>query len=250
MDLQTYLQTEVETFLKEKMKGFSGYVLGLSGGIDSALVAEITKKAVGKDHLLCLVLPLESEEEDLHDIKRLIKDLDLRATWIDLTSTYQHLLPILETKALESGKPLDHLAKINLKVRLRMVTLYAFAQTFNSLVLGTDNASEMYTGYFTKYGDGAVDLLPIVHLTKTEVFEAAKIYQIPDYIIAKIPSAGLFKGQTDEKEMGLSYQELDAFLLGKEVRPEIQKRIEHLHLVSEHKRLPIPRPRPFNRECK
>ncbi|MGI6714317.1 MAG: NAD(+) synthase [Bacilli bacterium] len=248
MNLKDYLKNEVEKFLQERMQGFSGYILGLSGGIDSTLVAQITKSAVGREALLCLVLPLESEEADLEDIRRLIKDIDVKAIWIDLTSTYHHLLSILEKKALEGGKPLDDLARINLKVRLRMVTLYAFAQSYHSLVLGTDNASEMYTGYFTKYGDGAVDLLPIVHLTKSEVYQAAKYYDVPDYIIEKVPSAGLFKGQTDEGEMGISYRDLDAYLLGETVPKAIVDKIEKMHRTSEHKRVPIPRPRPLIRK--
>jgi len=247
MQLTTYLETVVEPFLQEKMQGFSGYVLGLSGGIDSALVAAMTQKACGNDALLALVLPIDSASEDLQDANAMIEKFHLHALTIDLSSSYHYLLTILEEKAIESGKALDHLARINLKVRLRMVTLYAFSQAHHSLVLGTDNADEMYTGYFTKYGDGGVDLLPIVHLTKGEVFTAARLYGVPEAILNKKPSAGLFTGQTDESEMGVTYQELDAYLLGQKVPPHIQERIEHLHTISAHKRDPLPRPRAFAR---
>ena len=248
MRLNTYLQQEVEKFLQEKMRGFSCYVLGLSGGVDSALVAALVQKACGNDALLTLVLPIDSAEEDLLDAAQMVKKFNLNSLTIDLSSSYHHLLTVLEEKALENGKPLDHLAKINLKVRLRMVTLYAFAQTHHALVVGTDNADEYYTGYFTKYGDGGVDLLPIVHLTKGEVMQAARLYGVPASILNKKPSAGLFAGQTDEGEMGLSYHDLDRYLLGEEVSDEVKTRIEQLHQISAHKREPLPRPGAFQRD--
>ena len=131
---------------------------------------------------------------------------------------------------------------------MRMLALYAFAQEKNGLVLGTDNKDERYVGYFTKWGDGAADLLPIVHLTKGEVREAAKLYGISENLANRTPSAGLFEGQTDEKEMGVTYKDLDDYLLGKKVSDEAKARIEHLHKVSEHKRNPIPEPIPFDRD--
>ena len=107
---------------------------------------------------------------------------------------------------------------------------------------------ERYTGYFTKYGDGAADLLPIVYLTKGEVVQASKMLGVPAHLAERVPSAGLFEGQTDEKEMGVTYKDLDAFLLGKAVDKEVEERILHLHKVSEHKRNDIPTPKPYERE--
>ena len=115
-------------------------------------------------------------------------------------------------------------------------------------MLGTDNMDERYTGYFTKYGDGGVDLMPIAHLVKSEVMEAAEMLGVPSYLVKRVPSAGLFPGQTDEKEMGVTYRDLDAYLLGKEVNEETKKRIEHLHKISNHKREPIPTPVEYVRE--
>ena len=128
-----------------------------------------------------------------------------------------------------------------------MVALFAYAQEHSSLVLGTDNMDERYVGYFTKYGDGAADLLPIVYLTKSEVREAAKLYGLSSVLANRTPSAGLFEGQTDETEMGVSYKDLDDFLLGKEINPKAKERIEYLHKISEHKRVDIPTPKEFKR---
>ena len=139
------------------------------------------------------------------------------------------------------------LSKSNLKVRMRMCALFAYAQEKSGLVLGTDNWDERYVGYFTKYGDGAADILPIVHLTKQEVRDAAKILGLSQDLYNRVPSAGLFEGQTDEKEMGVLYDDLDSYLLGKEVNDEAKKRIEHLHKISEHKRVEIPTPKPPKR---
>ena len=107
---------------------------------------------------------------------------------------------------------------------------------------------EAYVGYFTKYGDGAADVLPIVRLTKAEVREAAKIYGVSDDLAERTPSAGLFEGQTDETEMGIKYDDLDAYLLGKKVPADVKKRIEHLHKISAHKRTLIPRAKKFERD--
>ena len=107
---------------------------------------------------------------------------------------------------------------------------------------------ERYTGYFTKYGDGAADLLPIVYLTKAEVVEAAKMLGVPERLAERTPTAGLFEGQTDETEMGVKYSDLDAFLLGNKVPKEVEERIEHLHRISEHKRAPIPMPEEYIRD--
>ena len=140
------------------------------------------------------------------------------------------------------------MTKANLKVRMRMVALYAYAQEKGGLVLGTDNMDEYYVGYFTKYGDGGVDLLPIVYLTKEEVRKAAAHYGLSIEFVNRVPSAGLFEGQTDEKEMGIKYVDLDSFLLGNKVDPEIEAKIRHLHDISEHKRTLIARPTKFIRE--
>lgn len=242
MDLKQYC-LEIETFLQNYLEksGCKAYILGLSGGVDSSLVAAIAKHAVGKDRLFCYFLPIHSNLADAKDAARVAKQLDVNFKVIDLSKTYDSYINDI------GGQDFIPLTKNNLKVRMRMVALFAYAQEHAGLVLGTDNADESYVGYFTKYGDGAVDLLPIVFLTKEEVREAAKLYGVSDDLVHRIPSAGLFESQTDETEMGIKYVDLDAYLLGKEVSPEVVAKIERLHRISEHKRSPIPRPIEFKR---
>ena len=245
MTLEKYLD-EIVSFIKEykETAHAKGFVLGLSGGVDSSLVAALTKKAVGKENLMCIMMPIDSNPNDLNVAKAVAEALDLRYVVLDGSSSYHETLKEFERQGLE----LDKMSKSNLKVRIRMTMLYAYGQTNGYLVLGTDNMDERYTGYFTKYGDGAADLLPIVHLTKGEVVEASKLLGVPSHLAERVPSAGLFEGQTDEKEMGVTYKDLDAFLLGKAVDKEVEERILHLHRVSEHKRCEIPTPKPYERE--
>ena len=242
MELKEYL-LEIEKFLQDYLKQShcKGYVLGLSGGVDSSLVAAIARKAVGKDKLHCYAIDVESNKTDIEDAKQVANELDLNLEVVKLTDTYHSYLKSLK------GDEFIRLTKSNLKVRMRMVALFAYAQEHSSLVLGTDNMDERYVGYFTKYGDGAADLLPIVYLTKGEVRAAAKLYGLSSVLANRTPSAGLFEGQTDETEMGVSYKDLDDFLLGKEINPKAKERIEYLHKISEHKRVDIPTPKEFKR---
>ena len=245
MKLQDYLK-DVEKFLKDYLvsSGASGYVLGLSGGVDSSLVASIAKSAVGKDNLCCLLMPIYSNKKDVEDGIKVAESIDVNYVVIDGSKTFE----VLKQEFIDKGVPNTDESVYNLKVRLRMSMLYAYAQNHNYLVLGTDNADESYTGYFTKYGDGACDVLPIVHLLKSEVVEAAKLYRIPYELAERTPTAGLFEGQTDEKEMGVTYKELDDFLLGKEIKQSSKERIEYLHKISEHKRSEIPSPKKYIRD--
>ena len=242
MELKEYL-LEIEEFLKKYLEDShcKAYVLGLSGGVDSSLVAAIARKAVGKDKLFCYALDIDSNPADVEDAKKVAEELDLNLEVINLSKTYHSYLEDLK------GDEFIRLTKSNLKVRMRMVALFAFAQEKSGLVLGTDNMDERYVGYFTKYGDGAADVLPIVHLTKQEVREAAKLYGLSSLLANRVPSAGLFEGQTDENEMGVKYADLDSYLLGGKVEKSVEERIEYLHKISEHKRIPIPIPKEFKR---
>ncbi len=242
MELKEYL-LEIEKFLQDYLEqsGCKGYVLGLSGGVDSSLVAAIARKAVGKDKLFCYSISIDSNKADVDDAIQVAKELDVNLEVINLTDTFHSYLKELK------GEEFIRLTKSNLMVRMRMVALFAYAQEHSSLVLGTDNMDERYVGYFTKYGDGAADVLPIVYLTKSEVREAAKLYGLSKVLAERVPSAGLFEGQTDEDEMGIKYADLDNFLLGKEVDEATKARIEHLHKISEHKRVDIPTPKEFKR---
>lgn len=245
MKLEQYLKV-IEKFVRDYLdkSHCKQYVLGLSGGVDSSLVAAITKAAVGKEKLTCIMIPIESHPSDLEDAMELASQLDLNYFVIDGTTSYRETV----NRFLEQGIELDRATLSNLKVRIRMTILYAYAQKVGGLVIGTDNKDERYTGYFTKYGDGAVDLLPIVHLVKSEVVEGCKIYGISDRLAERTPSAGLFEGQTDETEMGVKYSDLDKYLLGGEIDSKSKERIEHLHRISEHKRIPIPTPEEFDRD--
>ena len=245
MKLAEYLKV-IEKFVKDYLEEAhcKQYVLGLSGGVDSSLVAAITKAAVGKEKLTCIMMPIDSNPADLEDALDLARQLDLNYLVIDGSKSFHETVEEFKRQGVE----LDRATLSNLKVRIRMTILYAYAQKVGGLVIGTDNADERYTGYFTKYGDGGVDLLPIVYLVKNEVVEACKLYGISDRLAERTPSAGLFEGQTDETEMGVKYSDLDKYLLGGEIDEASKARIEHLHRISEHKRAPLPTPKEFNRD--
>ena len=245
MDLRNYLKV-VEKFLKDYLEDShcDTYVLGVSGGVDSSLCAAIAKNAVGKEKLHCLLMPINSQKEDLEDALTLVKDLDLKYTIIDASETFNQYVETFSKCGIE----LDRSTLGNLKARMRMSILYAIAQKERGLVIGTDNADERYVGYFTKHGDGACDILPIAHLIKGEVVEACKLYGIRDSLAERVPTAGLYEGQTDEKEMGVSYKDLDAFLLGADIPEAPKARIDYLHRISEHKRKDIPTPVEFERD--
>ncbi|MCQ2087205.1 MAG: NAD(+) synthase [Bacilli bacterium] len=246
MTLEQYID-EIVSFLKGYISDkpfIKGYVLGVSGGVDSSLAAVLVKKAVGKENMMGILMPIDSNIKDLEDGIELCKSMDVPYKVVDATETFKLFKSTIETASGE----LDRSTLGNLKARMRMSVLYAYAQKHGYLVVGTDNADEKYTGYFTKYGDGAADILPIAHLLKGEVVKACKILGVPTKLAERVPTAGLFEGQTDETEMGVTYAELDAYLLGKEVSEDAKAKIERLHKVSEHKRIPIPTPKEFDRD--
>ena len=222
--------------------GGGGAVFGLSGGIDSAVVAALAKKAF-PHHSLGVVMPCHSEPQDAADGALVAHHFGVAVTTVDLGPVYDLLLETLA--ASSSDLPESRLATANLKPRLRMTTLYAFANQLGYRVLGTGNRSEIAVGYYTKYGDGGADLLPLGSLVKSEVRELARRLGVPERIIDKPPSAGLWADQTDETEMGLTYEELDAHLLTGAASPAVKARVDALHDASEHKRaLPRIAPKP------
>jgi NAD+ synthase len=184
--------------------GARGYVVGLSGGIDSATTAVLCKRAVG-EHVLAVLMPCYSLLQD-SELAHLVADaFDIRTLTVDLGPAYDILAVALPPEV-------SKIAKANIKPRLRMTALYALAQTYGYLVAGTGNKSEIAIGYFTKYGDGGVDVEPLGGLYKYQVRQLAEDLGIPRSIIDRPPSAGLWDGQTDEREIGLAYSELDAVL--------------------------------------
>ncbi len=230
------MKKEIINWIKKQVKGAraGGIVLGLSGGVDSAVVAALAKEAMGKNKVLALNLPCHSQKQDLEDAQLVARKLGIKTKTMDLSKIYDSLRKVLPA----AGK----IAQANLKPRLRMLVLYYFANKLNYLVCGTGNKSELMAGYFTKHGDGATDILPIGGLLKRQVRELARALGIPNRIIMKAPTAGLWLSQTDEGEMGLTYPELDEtlerienkrkHLLSKDKVNKVKKMIEK----SEHKR--------------
>ena len=215
-----------------------GIVLGLSGGIDSSVLAALGREALGRNGVLGVIMPCHSILEDEADARLLADSLDVNFERVDLSGVFDALCAGV-------GGNLDSLTMSNIKARLRMVTLYAFAQSRNLLVCGTSNRSEYETGYFTKYGDSGVDLMPLAGFLKREIREMARLLNVPEHIITKAPSAGLYEGQTDESDMGFTYDVLDEYLVsGKINDPQAKQRIDVMRRRSEHKRKPIPIFRP------
>ena len=211
-----------------------GIVLGLSGGIDSSVLAALGREALGREGVLGVIMPCHSIPEDESDARLLAEALDVNFERVDLSGVFDALCAGV-------GGNLDSLTMSNIKARLRMVTLYAFAQSRNLLVCGTSNRSEYETGYFTKYGDSGVDLMPLAGFLKREIRKMARLLNVPDRIITKAPSAGLYEGQTDESDMGFTYDVLDEYLAsGRITDPAAKERIDVMRRRSEHKRKPIP----------
>ena len=214
-----------------------GVVFGLSGGLDSAVTAALCFRALGKKKAFALILPCETKKQDLIDARLVVKKLGIiKIKSVDLGPVYKSCLKILP-KA-------NQVVRGNLKARLRMLTLYYFANQLNYLVCGTSNKSEMLMGYFTKYGDGAEDIAPLGDLLKSQVKELAKALNIPGKIINKTPTAGLWPAQTDEGELGISYRKLDDILLRlsrkqRQIQPvRLVNKVKSRIKASEHKRQP------------
>lgn len=230
---------QCEQWLHERVEDAkaNGIILGLSGGIDSSVLAALAREALGRDKVLGVIMPCHSIREDENDARLLAHELDIAFVKVDLTDTFDTLYGTIE---LITGNT-NELVRSNMKARLRMVTLYALAQSKNLLVCGTSNRSEYETGYFTKYGDSGVDLMPLAGFLKREIREMARILRVPEKIIAKAPSAGLYEGQTDENDMGFTYETLDEYLASGRIEDEKAKeRIDVMRRRSEHKRKPIP----------
>ncbi len=212
-----------------------GIVFGNSGGKDSALVGILCKAAC--DNTVGIIMPCASKRNfglDKDDGNAVAEQFHIETRVIDLTEVRQK-----ELEQLATITEMTDLAIANIAPRLRMTTLYAVAAAEGRLVAGTGNASEAYMGYFTKWGDGAHDFNPISDLTATEIFEFLEYLNAPRCIIEKAPSAGLFDGQTDEQEMGVTYAAIDRYLMTGEAEEHDREIIERFHARSEHKRQPI-----------
>jgi len=228
------LSAQIVDWLRQKVKaaGATGCVLGLSGGVDSAVVSLLCQQVFPEDTLVVL-LPCHSLEADMDGARQFAEHFKLKYIGVDLGKTFDALYQALAGEPYKGG---TELPVCNLKPRLRMAALYYYAQKLNYLVIGTGNRSELEMGYFTKYGDGGVDLLPLGGLLKSEVRELAKELGVPREIIDKAPSAGLWAGQTDEGEMGITYAELDKILAGQGGDKQQAKLVKERRQASEHKR--------------
>lgn len=218
-------------WLKVKVKNAraEGLVFGLSGGVDSAVMAALAKLAF-PDSSLGIIMPCHSNPIDEEHGLIVAKSLDLKTERVDLTNTFDIFLK--DTNLNSNNK----MAIANIKPRLRMTTLYYFAQSLNYLVAGPSNKSEFITGYFTKHGDSGVDLLPLANFVKKDIWNLARYLNIPDIVINKAPTAGLWDNQTDEEEMGFSYEDLDNYIETKEGSEELVNRVVGMYNVSAHKR--------------
>ena len=201
------VHNELVKFLRENFKkaGFSKAVLGLSGGIDSALVAYLLRDALGKENVLAIMMPYKSSNPDsLNHAKLVVEDLKINAKSIEITDMIDAYF--------KNEKEASSLRMGNKMARDRMSILFDYSSKENALVVGTSNKTEIYLGYSTQFGDSACALNPIGDLYKTNIWDLSRYLKIPNELIEKKPSADLWEGQTDEQEMGLTYKEADQVL--------------------------------------
>jgi NAD+ synthase len=251
----------ITDFIDERVEaaGATGGVLGISGGIDSTLTAYLAAEALGTDGLHGLVLPSEvNSDENMSDAERVAEDLGIDYDVLAIEPIVESFLGAFPDAENDES---ERTAVGNLRVRVRAVCNYYLANRANRLVLGTGNRTEALVGYFTKYGDGAVDCHPIGNLYKLQVRQLARHVGVPDDLVDKTPTAGMWVGQTDEEELGIGYDTLDAILalridgplsrtatareLG--IDEDTVEHVEGLVARSEHKRHTPPAPAPLTR---
>lgn len=220
----------IKAFLVQSVResGRKGVVVALSGGVDSALVARLCADALGPSAVVALALFDGKGGQDQKDAKRFAKSLGIEFRTVNIAP----MVGAIE-KRLKASEA-DRVARGNLRSRVRMITLYYVANTESRLVMGTGNKSEIAVGYFSKYGDGGVDYLPIGDLYKTQVWAMAQYLGLPPDIVRKVPTAGLWPGQTDEGELGMPYAELDRILLGIELQMEPDAIAEKAGVPLDH----------------
>src|SRR5215212_12264351 len=218
------LADQIASWLRFQMEqaGTSRLVLGLSGGIDSAVACALSTMAAGPSRVIAAILPIHSRPEDLRDAELVASAFEVVPRVVDLVPAHDALVAAMpgdDAAGLEDANvdparqaTRRQLADANVKPRLRMTSLYFLANRYNGLVVGTGNKTELAIGYFTKYGDGGVDVLPLGDLDKTAIRGLARALGVPEQVITRAPSAGLWEGQTDEAEIGVTYDQLDRVL--------------------------------------
>ncbi len=254
------LGDEISAWLRERLEEARSerFVFGLSGGIDSAVVAGLCARAIDPDRVIGIIMPSASNPEDMVEARKVADAFGIRTMVVDLTSPAEALFSALPDTSslfgdlLSLAQPPDvddryQLARANVRPRLRMITNYYVANLVRGLVVGTGNKTEAMIGYFTKYGDGGVDIMAIADLYKYEVRAVAKAIGVPESVITRPPSAGLWEGQTDEDEIGLTYNQLDtaidAILNGDTsgIEPQVLERVERMIRTTAHKRSAVPK---------
>jgi NAD+ synthase len=243
--LKEYARPAIEDFIRQKVEesGGNGVVIGLSGGIDSATVAKLCADAIGAEKVLNIFMPSastsEQDRQDAEDLSRRLGTPLLVVPIAPAVEAFRSMVPSLDRRECAG----------NVAARCRMIVLYHHAWLMSRAVMGTSNKSELLAGYFTKFGDGGSDFCPLGDLYKTEVRQLAREIGVPDAIIEKAPSAGLWPGQTDEGEMGITYDELDQVLFGFErslgdeavaaesgLSLDQVRKVRSMHMRSVHKR--------------
>ncbi|MGY0398350.1 MAG: NAD(+) synthase [Ostreibacterium sp.] len=236
MNIPQYTDYLINWLEQQRQENYQvdAYVIGISGGIDSAVVAHLLTQT--KALVYGLVLPSPTTPaSDISDAKRIADNAGCPVQIVPISVVYQAFINSMQHLFNQQSKRQNVIAG-NIQARLRMTALYTYAQSHNAMVVGTDNAAEWHMGYFTKFGDGGVDVSPLINLNKRQVYAMANYLGVPQTILDKAPSAGLWQGQTDEQEMGVSYTDIDRYLQGQAVDKIAQERIHFWHERSHHKR--------------
>ncbi|HUF13615.1 MAG TPA: NAD(+) synthase [Longimicrobiales bacterium] len=255
------LRRRLVDWIREQVEAarMRGVIFGLSGGVDSAVVCGLAVEALGAGRCLGVIMPAESVADDARLAREVAARFDVATIEVELSKTFATLRDTLSAHA-EAARaaahgvgtgttatgpaataPQERLAQANLKPRLRMITLYYYANLLDYLVVGTGNRAEFTLGYFTKWGDGAADIFPLAELLKHEVWAVARDLGVPAEVTERAPSAGLWSGQTDEEEMGLRYVQIDRYLAtGTSGDAAVDAEIERRNRSSRHKVAPPP----------